>query len=280
MSLKDKRIGFIGCGKMGMAIIKGLVDSGLMNGNRIKGFDVADSEWAQTLTQWGVEPVASNEEMVSQCDVVVLAVKPQYAVPALGEIREQSAGKLFISIVAGLPSQVIEESLDPTARVVRVMPNTPALVRQGASAICPGPSAKEADLDLATELMACVGVVVRVNEEHMDAVTGMSGTGPAFVFLFLEGLIGAGVRLGMTWPNAKTLAYQTVKGAAILAQEAEMHVAQLRDDVTSPGGTSSAGLYVMDKAGMKAIISEAVAEAAHRAEELGRYQEEKRGKKN
>ena len=275
MSLKDKQIGFIGCGKMGMAIIKGLVDSGLMNGNRIKGYDVAESDWAETLAKWGADPAKSNREMVSQCEVVVLAVKPQYAVPVLAEIKEQSAGKLFISIVAGLPSRVIEESLDPAARVVRVMPNTPALVRQGASAVCPGPSAKEADLDLAMELMGCVGVVVRVAEEHMDAVTGMSGTGPAFVFLFLEGLIGAGVRLGMTWPAAKALAYQTVKGAAILAQEAEMHVAQLRDDVTSSGGTSAAGLYVMDKAGMKAIISEAVAEAANRAEELGRYQEEK-----
>ena len=279
MSLSEKKIGFIGCGKMGKAIIKGLVDSGLMNGNKISGFDVADTDWAQTLSEWGVEPAAGNREMVSWADVVVLAVKPQYAMEALEEIRDRSAGKLFISIVAGLPSALIEESLDQSARVVRVMPNTPALVRQGASAICPGPSATEADLGLATELMGSVGVVVRVKEEHMDAVTGMSGTGPAFVFLFLEGLIGAGVRLGMTWRTAQKLAYQTVKGAAILAQEADLHVAQLRDDVTSPGGTSAAGLYVMDKAGLKAIISEAVAEAANRAEELGKIQAEQQRQK-
>ena len=275
MSLNEKRIGFIGCGKMGMAIIKGLVDSKLMNGTKIMGYDVADSGWTETLTGWGVEPAVGNGEMVAQCDVVVLAVKPQYAAPALEEIKAASADTLLISIVAGLPSGQIEETLDPTARVVRVMPNTPALVRQGASAICAGRSATESDLDLAQELMDCVGVVVRVKEDHMDAVTGMSGTGPAFVFLFLEGLIGAGVRLGMTWHQAKTLAYQTVKGAAMLAQEAGLHVAQLRDDVTSPGGTSAAGLYVMDKAGMKAIISEAVSEAAHRAEQLGRYEKEK-----
>jgi len=271
VSLNSKTIGFIGCGKMGQGLIKGLVDAGI-EGQRITGFDVSDGDWAELLTGWGVTPAKNNREMVSGADVVVLAVKPQYAPPALAEIRELSAGKLFISIVAGLTTPDIERRLEPSARVVRVMPNTPALVRQGASAVCPGRSATKDDLALAGELMSSVGLVVIEKEENMDAVTGMSGTGPAFVFLFLEGLIGAGVRLGLTWRTAKTLAYQTVKGAAILAQESNLHVAQLRDDVTSPGGTSAAGLYVMDKAGLKAIISEAVEAAAKQAEELGRRQ--------
>ncbi len=272
MSLADKTIGVIGCGKMGLALIKGLVDSGIVNGSRILGFDVANSKWAETLSGWGVGVAASNEEMVAQSDVVVLAVKPQNAASALAEIKEQSSRKLIISIVAGLTSQTIEKSLDSTARVVRVMPNTPALVRQGASAVAPGRSATKEDLALARELMSSVGLVVTEKEVNMDAVTGMSGTGPAFVFLFLEGLIGAGVRMGLSWDVAKTLAYQTVKGAAILAQDSSTHVAQLRDDVTSPGGTSAAGLHVLETAGFKAIISQAVEAATAQAAALGRQQ--------
>ncbi|MBW1711856.1 MAG: pyrroline-5-carboxylate reductase [Deltaproteobacteria bacterium] len=264
MSLSEKRIGFIGCGKMGQALIRGLVDSEATNGVRIMGYDTADFNWPEMLTKWGASPAKSNPE------VVVLAVQPQYAADALAEIKDHSAGKLIISIVAGLTTKTIEKSLDPKARVVRVMPNTPALVRQGASAVAPGASATKHDLSLAKQLMSNVGLVVIEKEGNMDAVTGMSGTGPAFVFLFLDGLIGAGVRLGLSWDVAKTLAYQTVKGAAVLAQQSDQHVAQLKDDVTSPGGTSAAGLYVLEGAGFKAMIAQAVEAAAKRSEELGR----------
>lgn len=277
MTLKETRIGFIGCGKMGQAMIKGLVNSETMNGDSIMGFDVADWNWRELLDSWGVVPAESNRELGESCQILVLAVKPQYSAPALAEIKDYSADKLVISIVAGLTTETIQNSLDPTARVVRVMPNTPALVGEGASAVAKGSSATEEDLSLAREVMSSVGLVVTEKEENMDAVTGMSGSGPAFVFLFLEGLIGAGVRLGLSWDVAKTLAYQTVKGAAILAQESQMHVAQLRDDVTSPGGTSAAGLHVLEEAGLKAIMAKGIEAAAKQSERLGRINKEKNG---
>ena len=270
MSLNSKTVGFIGCGKMGMALIKGLLDSGLVADGEIMGFDVAESDWWKTLTEWGAAPAESNLELVSRSDIVVLAVKPQNVAPVFPEIREQSAGKLFISIVAGLATKTMEQELHPQARVIRAMPNTPCLVRQGASAVARGASATDKDMALAQTLMSSVGQVTRAKEKDMDAVTGMSGTGPAFTFLFMEGLIDAGVRLGLEWDMARQLAMQTVKGAAILAQESNVHLAQLRNEVTSPGGTSAAGLQVMEQAGFKAIISQAVEAASKRSEELGR----------
>ncbi len=271
MSLADKRIGFIGCGKMGMALIKGLAKSGLVTPNQIAGFDVAKWPWREALSELGAVAAESNRDLVSRCDIIVLAVKPQNVPPVFPEIREVSAGKLFVSIVAGLTSATIEAALDPDARVIRVMPNTPCLVGEGASAIAEGDSANgQEDLSLASELMGCVGMVATVKEEQLDAVTGMSGSGPAFVFLFMEGLIDAGVRLGLEWDVCRTLAMQTVRGAAILAQQSDVHLAQLRNEVTSPGGTAAAGLQGLESAGFKAIISEAVEAAAKRAETLGK----------
>lgn len=271
MSLADKQIGFIGCGKMGMALLRGLATSGKVAPDRIMGFDVAERPWGDELSALGARPAADNTELVRECDIVVLAIKPQYSLSVFPGIKDVSAGKLFISVVAGLTSATIESNLDLGARVIRVMPNTPCLVGEGASAIAKGDSANgHDDLALTRELMSCVGIVHTVKEKHMDAVTGMSGSGPAFVFLFLEGLIEAGVRIGLEWDACRELAMQTVKGAAILAQQSGAHVAELRNQVMSPGGTAAAGLHYLESAGLKAIIARGVEAAAERAETLGR----------
>lgn len=271
MTLADFKIGFIGCGKMGLAMMKGLAGSDLVQPDQIMGFDVANRPWDDELRELGIIPAESNRTMVAECDIIVLAVKPQYSLPVFPEIRDMSAGKLFISVIAGLTSATIAAALDDTARVVRVMPNTPCLVGEGASAIAPGATSNgDDDLALARELMGCVGQVSTVKERQIDAVTGMSGSGPAFVFLFMEGLIEAGVRMGLDWDMCRRLAMQTVRGAAILAQQSDTHLAQLRNEVTSPGGTAAAGLQNLERAGFKAIISQAVEAASERAAYLGR----------
>jgi len=270
MSLADKKIGFIGCGNMGAALMKGLVESRLVGPERIIAFDIAPKAFQKAVQNFGLAKAEGVRELVSGSDLVVLAVKPQNMAQVLTEIKEVSAGKLFVSIAAGLSTATIEKGLDPDARVIRVMPNTPALIGQGASAVAPGSQASEEDMALAEALLGAVGQVVRIEEKDMNTVTGLSGSGPAYVFLFMEGLVEAAVGLGLSPETALALAGQTLKGAAELALASEASLADLRRQVTSPGGTTEAGLSRLNKGGFKAIVMEAVEAATKRGEELGK----------
>jgi pyrroline-5-carboxylate reductase len=201
---------------------------------------------------------------------VVLCVKPADVPGALFEIRDALAGKLLVSIVAGLSSSVLAELCGPNVRIVRTMPNTAALVGQSATACCAGPGATAEDLKTVLQIFGGVGLSVEVPEKLLDAVTGLSGSGPAYIFLIIESLAEAGVHAGLSRTLANQLATQTVLGAATLASETGEHPAILREAVTSPGGTTAAGLAVLEAAAIRSAMIEAVSAAAEKACELGR----------
>jgi pyrroline-5-carboxylate reductase len=219
----------------------------------------------------GIPTTHSNVEVVRQCDILVLAVKPQAVAGLLDEIgKEVTPRHLVISIAAGVTVKQIAEKLRPGTRIIRVMPNTPALVAAGAAGIAAGPSATHDDVALAERLFNAVGTAVVVPEHQLDAVTGLSGSGPAFVFVLIEALADGGVRMGLPRDVAQTLAAQTVAGAGFMVLETGQHPAALKDAVASPGGTTIAGLHALERAGFRAAAMDAVEAATRRAGELGK----------
>lgn len=265
------RIGFIGAGKMGSAIIKGVLRAGLVERSQLAASDPVEALGKALVEETGVRFIQDNAGLVEASDIVVLAVKPQVMDDMLRDLAEAPLGdRLWVSIAAGVPIGRIEGLLPEGTRVVRVMPNTPCLVGQAASAYSGGRWAKGADLDKVGEIFASVGVAVSVEEHHLDAVTALSGSGPAYVFLFIESLVAGGVQLGLSRDVAMKLALQTVYGSAAMARDAKEHLAELRDAVTSPAGTTAAGLFALEQGAFRATIMEAVAQAAERSEALGR----------
>jgi pyrroline-5-carboxylate reductase len=267
--LKNKIIGFIGGGNMAEALIKGL----LAGGTPATVLIVAepDAERRTFLAElYGVSCVEDNSAVVTGCHVIILAIKPQVAVKVLQGIGNAATeGKLIISIMAGVKIAAIEGSFSGEARVVRVMPNTPALVLEASSAIAPGAYATAEDISLARGIFELVGKAWLVEEKLMDAVTGLSGSGPAFVLTFIEALSDAGVKNGLPRDIATGLAAQTVFGTAKLLLETHEHPALLRDRVTSPGGTTIAGLHAMEREGFRGTLMNAVDAATARSRELG-----------
>lgn len=266
--LFNMSIGFIGGGNMAEAIIKGLLSGGMAPRN-IMVSDPAQERRAHLAATLHVKTSDDNNEVVSACDLIILAIKPQIAASVLtaleGVITPQ---KLIISIMAGISTTFIEESLQNGARVIRSMPNTPALVQAGATAVCPGRRTTAEDLEIARELFTQVGTVVSVTERQMDAVTGVSGSGPAYVYSFIEALADAGVKNGLPREIAVNLAVQTVIGSARLVQESGEHPAVLRDRVTSPGGTTIAALHALENGRFHGLVMEAVDMAVKRSKEL------------
>ncbi len=272
-ALADLRVGFVGGGAMAEALIAGLVAAGAAAG-RLRAADPVPARREHLARRFGLHTSASNAEIVAESDVVVIAVKPGLVTEVLAGITAASAAAaarpLWVSIAAGVPLAQLSASLSPGARVVRAMPNTPALVRAGATALVAGGSCSAADRTLARALFETVGAVWEAPAEGLlDAVTGLSGSGPAYVFVFLEALSDAGVRVGLPREAASLLACQTVLGAARLALETGRHPAQLKDQVTSPGGTTIAGLERLEAGGLRAAVYEAVAAATARSRELG-----------
>jgi pyrroline-5-carboxylate reductase len=264
------RIAFIGAGNMAGALIRGLLASSARRTEEIVASDVRAEALAALREQHGIGTTADNREAVRGAGIVVLAVKPQVLPDALDGIADAlSTGALVVSIAAGVPTRAIEARLPAGTRVVRAMPNTPALVGAGATALCPGARATAADLDESHALFGAVGVVVRVDEAQMDAVTALSGSGPAYVFRMIESLIDAGVRGGLDRGTAATLAAETVFGAAKLLRETGEAPEVLRARVTSPGGTTAAGLAALDEGGFHAVVLAAVDRAIARGRELG-----------
>ncbi|MCK4839488.1 MAG: pyrroline-5-carboxylate reductase [Desulfobulbaceae bacterium] len=264
------KIGFLGGGRMAEALIKGIIQAGLFAAEQIIAVDSAEDR-RQLLAKLYKVNIAEDSAGLVDCEIVVLAVKPQ-VVSALLQSRRAHFHKkqLVISIAAGVSLDVLESSLAGCdCRLVRVMPNTPALIMEGAAALCGGSLANDDDLKTATAIFDAVGKSVVLSEAEIDAVTGLSGSGPAYVFSFIEALIDSGVKVGLNRDVAETLALQTVLGSVKLAIETGKHPADLRAMVTSPGGTTIAGLHEMERAGFQGIIMDAVEAATRRSRELG-----------
>jgi len=271
VSVKGNRVGFVGGGNMGEALIRGLLGAGKVHPEDIMATDVRPERTAQLAKQFGIIAHADNLRLVRESDVVILAVKPQVMAAVLAEIAPAVTAKhLLISIAAGVATGTIRAALGKEARIIRVMPNTPALVLQGAAAIARGQGLGPDDLATAEEIFGAVGRVVVLDEEQMDAVTGLSGSGPAYVAIVIEALADGGVRVGLDRATAMTLATQTVLGAARLLAETGMHPAALKDMVSSPGGTTIAGISALEEGGIRTTLIQAVERATQRSRELGR----------
>ncbi|HVN83974.1 MAG TPA: pyrroline-5-carboxylate reductase [Candidatus Binatia bacterium] len=267
-----RQIGFIGGGNMARAMIRGLVGAGLYRADQIVASDV-DSACRQTLARrLRVRATADNSEVMRAAPVVVLAVKPQIIDGVLAGVRSDVTRRhVVVSIAAGVPTARLERGLGGYARVVRVMPNTPALLGKGMSVVVRGAHATAADERLAVRLFRAVGQALAVTDERwLDAITGLSGSGPAYVYLFAEGLIAGAVAAGLPAELATTLTFQTLVGAAAMLQESGETPERLRAQVTSPGGTTLAGLTQLDRRGFKDTVTAAVVAATNRSVELGR----------
>jgi pyrroline-5-carboxylate reductase len=271
VSIKGQKVGFIGGGNMGEALIKGLIAANLVPAEAVYASDVRIERLRALDQQYGVQLCEDNGELVRQVDVVILAVKPQIMAPVVRHIASAvTRKKLLISIAAGVSTATIRAALGKDARLIRVMPNTPALVLEGATAIAKAEGLEPGDLDTAGEIFSAVGRVVTLDEELMDAVTGLSGSGPAYVAIVVESLADGGVKMGLDRLTAMTLATQTVLGAARLMLETGMHPGALKDMVSSPGGTTIAGIAAMEEGGIRNTLIKAVERATQRSRELGR----------
>jgi pyrroline-5-carboxylate reductase len=262
-----KTVGTIGGGNMAEAILRGLVRAG-MAPDALVASD-PDAGRRRALAELGVRTTTSNAEVASAAELVVLAVKPQQLEGAAATLPHDG-GPLYLSIVAGATTAVLRRLLGSASRIVRSMPNTPALLGAGITAVASDTGGDPADLERASAVLRAVGEVVHVPESALDAVTGLSGSGPAYVYLFIEALTEAGVREGLALPTARALAVETVHGAARLARESGEHPALLRERVTSPGGTTVAGIAALEARGFRSAIFEAVRAATARSKELGR----------
>jgi pyrroline-5-carboxylate reductase len=262
------KLGFIGVGNMGGAIIRGLVEGGRVAPENLIYYDPDSARQAQ-MAGLGVEAALDNAE-VMHSPVVVLGVKPQILPAVMAGVKDFARPwHLIISIAAGVPLKILGEAL-PESRLIRVMPNAPTLVGAGMAALAPGSGVTPDDLALALELFQAVGQAVVVEERLMDAVTGLSGSGPAFVAVFIEALADGGVKMGLPRALAHTMAVQTVLGTARLCHEEELHPALLKDLVTSPGGTTIAGVHALESSGFRGAVMDAVSAAAERSKELGK----------
>lgn len=264
------RIGFIGAGNMAQALIAGLLRGG-MPSDSLRIVDPEPSQREKVKAALGVSHLENASELTNWADTVVLAVKPQVAPAVLQAIAPSlSADKLLISICAGISLAALSNHGGSVARYIRTMPNTPALVGEGATALAAGPRATEADVSLAEQLFGSVGLCTVVPESYLDAVTGLSGSGPAFVMLVIEALADGGVRAGLPRAIASKLATQTVLGSAKLVRETKEHPGVLKDQVTSPAGTTIEGVATLERGGLRGLLIDAVTAAAKRAAELGR----------
>jgi pyrroline-5-carboxylate reductase len=263
------RWGFIGSGKMATALIQGMLRAGSAEAGAITASDPVEAARATLAAQTGISVTDSNRQVANESDVIVLAVKPQSMPEALATLRDVVTPEhLVISIAAGVSLATISAGLGAERRLARVMPNTPALLGEGASGYCLGPHARTGDEVIVQTCLSAVGRAFRVPEPLLDAVTGLSGSGPAFVYVIIEALSDGGVRVGLPRDVATALAAQTVLGAARMVLETGEHPGVLKDQVTSPGGTTIAGLHALEKGGVRAALMDAVEAATRRSAEL------------
>lgn len=268
--MRERKIGFVGGGNMAGALIRGLICSETVAPDQIRASDVSASRLNELSERYHIQTTNDNEALSRWADVIVIAVKPQIVDRILAPVGASlNEGDLVISIAAGVPIEAFETRLPAGAKVVRSMPNTAAIALAGATAIAPGTHATPSDLEIAKELFEAVGRCVVLDEALLDAVTGLSGSGPAYVMLMIEALADGGVKVGLGRDTALLLAAQTVYGAAKLQLETGEHPGRLKDMVTSPGGTAIAGLHTLEAGGLRRTLIDAVEAASARSVELG-----------
>jgi len=268
--LKNKQVGILGTGNMGEALIHGLLYGHLCRPEQILCSDVRVERLKTIREKYGVKSTSHNMEVVKQSDIVILAVKPQIMKPVVEEIAKYlDLSKLIISIAAGVPLDAIEACARKDLKLIRVMPNICVSVREGVSAIAAGKHAVKDDLMTAKTIFDSVGRSLFIEEYLLDAVTGLSGSGPAYIFLIIDALADAGVKVGLSRDDALILASQTVLGAAKMLIETGEHPGKLKDMVTSPGGTAIAGLHTLEEGGLRTTLINAVEVATQRARVLG-----------
>ena len=263
-------VGFIGCGKMAEAIIRGIISSGTASAKEIYISDIATERTAMMNEELGVNVCTDNSELVKKSEVIVLSIKPNTAAKILGEVGSLVKEKLVVSIMAGKTVSFIQGALSPSAKVIRVMPNSPATLSQGMSAICGNSNVTNNELEKVEAIFLSVGKVLRVEEEQMDVVTAVSGSGPAYLFQFAEWMISAGVKHGLDYESATTLVKQTLLGAATLMDQAKDSPSQLRKNVSCKGGTTLAGLSMFYADNTGETVDKVILSAKSRAIELSK----------
>ncbi len=257
--LSNKKIGFIGCGNMAKSIIGGLIASGKVEAGNIYASDTNYDKSVEDAKSYGYTVLNNNESVVKSSDVIVLAVKPYGIADVLNEVKcVIDNDKIIVSIAAGVTISAMESIIGCNSRIVRVMPNTPALVGEGMSSITGGCGVQEGDVELVQSLFDCVGKTVVVKEDYIHAIVGVAGSSPAFIFQIIEAMSDAGVKAGLTRDDAIKISAQAVLGSAKMVLESGKHPAQLKDMVTSPAGTTIEGVIAMDNAGVRAGIISAV----------------------
>lgn len=264
----NQKLGFIGCGNMGSAMIRGIADSGMVEKDQIFVYDVSEAA-REAMRACGVQVAGDNKSVCMVSDIIFLAVKPQYMAETLASTEGALDGKCVISIAAGLPAARIRELAGVNVRVLRTMPNTPAMVGLGAFALCSDCDLSDEERSVAERLFAALGVVEWVPEHLIDAVCGVSGSGPAYVAMFLEAMADGGVREGLPRATAYRLAAQTILGTAQMYLQNGTHPGVLKDLVTSPAGTTIEGCYALEKGGMRAAVMDAVHAGADKSRALG-----------
>ncbi|MBU7004859.1 MAG: pyrroline-5-carboxylate reductase [Theionarchaea archaeon] len=262
------KIGLIGGGKLAEALIRGLLEAGVASTDDITVSDIDPDRREYVGRNLSVRTTESNSEVVESSEVVILALKPNVILSAVRELPGISIDKLFITVAAGIPSSRVESCLPAGSRLVRVMPNINCAVSESCTALCPGANAEEDDLVRAEAIFGAVGQTFRVDETKMDAVTALSGSGPAYAFIFIEALSDGGVLHGLPRVDSTRMAAQTLLGAAKMVLETGIHPAELKDRVCSPGGTTIAAVKSLEKGGFRASIIEAVSRAHGRSKEL------------
>src|SRR4030066_1098774 len=271
MKTINKNIGFIGSGNMAQAIIGGLLSQKIIKSKNIFSSEPSPQRRNQFSKEFSIKTFSGNVEVVKKSDVIILAVKPQIMEKVLKELKGNITSRhLIISIAAGIPIEFISKWLGDDLKIIRVMPNAPALVKEGISAISPGKNAGPEDLELAKEIFNAIGKTVSLEESYLNAVTGLSGSGPAYIFLIIESLIEGGVAAGLPWEISKELVLQTVAGSVSMIKATGKHPGELKDMVTSPGGTTIAGLKVLENKKLRYALIEAVEAAAKKATYLGK----------
>ena len=268
--LKRKKIAIIGAGNMAEAIVVGLLKKGAVSPGQIVATDVDSRRLAHFQKTFGVQVAQDNQKVAQSSDIILLAVKPQVVNDVLGGLTlSPRADQLMISVAAGISIATIIAGLYPRARVVRAMPNAASSVLEGATALAGGPGVTEDQMQMAQAVFEAVGCVVVMHESNLDAVTGLSGGGVAYVYTFIEALADGGVKMGLSRSHAQLLAAQTVLGAAKMVRETQEHPGVLKDRVASPGGTTIAGLHQLEKGRLRGTVISAVESATVRCHELG-----------
>lgn len=266
-----KRIAILGAGHIGKALVRGFLAASKTDREHLMATVPSQDKASELGEELGIPVITSNSEAAAQADVVIFSVKPQVLPMVLREVvAVMNPEKLAVSVAAGIPTEFIEKVLEGEVPVIRLMPNVAVVAQQGATGMSSGRYADKEDLSYVKDLFSSVGLVMEVEEDLMDAVTGLSGTGPMYIFQLIEGLSDAGVKVGLSRDKAYTLAVQTTLGAALMARDYGRHPGHLKDLVTSPAGTAIAALHLMERSGFRAILMDAVEEATRRSAELGR----------